>query len=174
MFDHFSTNPTDLTGLLSFAAATIACLIATRRSQLPDTRTWKLLALINCLFLIEIHFGFRYRITAFAATLLRAEGLYAYMHGRIQEIIIISVAAIALIFVTLFLFWRQVAGSATRVAAAITIALLALFGIETVSLHALDVVFYRPIGPVLMIAWLWVVAAAGICLAASRADGRLE
>jgi hypothetical protein len=157
-----------LIGLLSFAAATIACLIATRRSGLHDARTWKVLALMNGLFFIEIYIGLRYRITELAIKLLKLESLYAQLHGSIQEIIIISIAIIALFFVMLFLFWRPVAGGAARIAASITIAVLALFVIETVSLHALDAVFYRPIGPVLMLGWVWAIAAAGICLVATR------
>ena len=165
MLDRFS-NPTDLTGLLSFAAATIACLIAARRSTLRDARTWKVLALMNCLFFIEINIGLRYRITELANTLLKMQNMYAQLHGSFQKIIIILIATIALIFVMLFLLWRPLDGRAVRAAASITIAVLALFAIETVSLHALDAVFYRPIGPVLMLGWVWAIAAAGICLAA--------
>jgi hypothetical protein len=168
MFNRFITNPTELTGLLSFAAATIACLIAARRSGLRDARTWKVLALMNCLFLMEIYFGLRFRITEITITLLKTKGLYAQLHGSIQEITVISIVTIALVFVTLFLFWRQVAGGAARIAASITIAVLLLFAIETVSLHAVDSVFYRPIGPVLMLGWVWAIAAAGICLAATQ------
>ena len=168
MLDRINTNPTQLAGLLSFAAATIACLIATRRSGSRDATTWKLLALMNCLFLIEIFSGLRFHIHDLVKAILKAEGLYAQMHGWIQEIIDILVAIIALIFVTLFLFWRQVAGGAARVAVSMTIVVVALFAIETVSLHELRAVFYQPIGPVLVIGWLWAIAAAGICLAATQ------
>lgn len=172
MLDRFITNPTELAGLLSFAAATIACLIATRRSGSRDARTWKVLALMNCLFLMEIYFGLRFRIIELATKLLKTKGLYAQLHGSIQGIIIISIATIALVFVTLFLFWRRGAGGAARVAASIAIAVLALFAIETVSLHAVDAIFYRPIGPVLMLGWVWAIAAAGICAAALQRSQR--
>ena len=49
-----------------------------------------------------------------------------------------------------------------KVAASITVGLLALFAIETVSLHALDAVFFRTIGSVFAIGWLWAIAAAGM------------
>jgi hypothetical protein len=168
MFDRLSINPTQLTGLLAFAAATIACLIATWRSGSRDAPTWKLLALMNCLFLIEIFSGLRFHIHDLVKAILKAEGLYAQMHGEIQEIIDILVAIIALIFVTLFLFSRQVAGGAAWVAVSITIVVVALFAIETVSLRALRAVLYQPIGPVLMIGWLWAITAAGVCLAATQ------
>jgi hypothetical protein len=166
MLDRFGTNLTQLTGLLSFAATTIACLIASLRSGSRDAPTWRLLALINCLLLIEIISGLRYHIHNLVKAMLEAGGLYAQMHGWIQELINISIAIVALIFVTLFLFWRQAGGGAARVAVSMTIVVVALFAIETVSLHELRPVIYQPIGPVLMIGWLWAIAAAGICLAA--------
>jgi hypothetical protein len=168
IFDRFNTYPSDLVGLLAFSAALIACLIAAQRSETRGARTWNVLALINFLFDIEIYFGSRYRITELAKTLLKTEDLYAELHGSVQEVIIIAVAAIAFIIVTLFLFWRPIAGSAARVATSITIAVLALFVIETISLHELDAIFYRPIGPLLMLGWVWGIAATGICLAALK------
>lgn len=168
MFDPFSINATQFIGMLSFTMAAFSCLMAARRSELRETRIWKALGLMNGLFAIEIYIGLRHRINDTAHTLLRSEALYAKMHGRQQEIVVLLIAIFALTFVTLFLSWRQVAGGAARVAMSITIAVIALFAIETVSLHALDAVFYRLIGPVRMIAWLWATAAAGVSLAASR------
>jgi hypothetical protein len=167
MLERFNTNPTQLTGLLAFAAATIACLIAAQRSGSRDVPIWRLLAVVNCLLLIEIFSGFRFLIHDFADAVLIASGRYAQRKGT-QEGIIVVLAIIALIFMALFLFGRHAASRAVRAAASITIALLTLFAIETVSLHALDAVFYQPIGPVLMIGWLWATAAVGICLAATR------
>lgn len=165
ILSHLITNSTELTGLLSFGAATIACLIAARRSGSRDARMWKVLALMCCLFFIEVFLGLRYRIIGFAINHLKSEGIYAKWHGSNQEIIIASITTIALVFVTFLLFRSQIAGGAARITASIIIAVIALFAIETVSLHALDAVFYRPIGPVLTIGWIWALAAVGICLA---------
>jgi len=166
MLDRFGTNPTQLIGLLSFAAATIACLIAAWQSDLRDAPTWKLLALINCLFLIEILSGFRHRIHDLVDAFMEANGWYTQRRG-VQEFIDISLATIALIFMAFFLFRRHAAGRGARAAASITVGLLAVFAVEMVSLHAVDAVFYQPIGPVLLIGWLWAIGAAGICLAAT-------
>ncbi len=114
---------------------------------------------------MEIYFGLRFSITEFVRTLLKTEDLYGELHGSIQGIIVISILALG--FLSLFLLWRRVAGGAARVAASITIAVLFLFAIETVSLHSIDGIFYQPIGPVLMLGWVWAIAAAGICLAAT-------
>ncbi len=126
----------ELAGLLSFATATIACLIAAWHSGTRDKSTWKVLALINCLFLMEIYFGLRFSITELVRTLLKTEDLYGELHGSIPGIIVISI--LALVFLSLFLLWRRVRGGAARVAASITIAILFLFAIETVSLHSIN------------------------------------
>jgi predicted membrane-bound spermidine synthase len=166
MLDRFGTNPTQLLGVLSFAAATIACLSALRRSGSRDRRIWKVLALTNGMLLIETALGLRFRILELARASLKAEGLYNQMHGEVQGIVVVSIAAIALIFATLFLLRSQVAGGAVRVAACMTIANMAVFAVEMVSLHELYAVFYRPVGPVALIGWLWAITAAGISLAA--------
>ncbi|MEO7728428.1 MAG: hypothetical protein ABIS45_14330 [Burkholderiales bacterium] len=169
MLERLGTNATQLIGILSFATATIACLIAARRSEFRDARVWKWLALAQFILVIEILAGFRHRISDFARKVLTHEGLYTQAHGKWQETVIISTAMIAFIVLMIILFWRRGAGLAPRIATVFTIAVLALFAIETVSLHALDAVYYRPIGPVLMIAWLWAATAAGISVAASCA-----
>ena len=125
-----------------------------------------MLALMNCLFLAEIYFGVRFRINELANGLLQTEDFYDELHGSIQEILIISIGIIALVLVMWILFIRQVVQGATRVAASLVIVVLALFSIETVSLHVVDAVFYRTIGSVMMIGWAWACAATGICLAA--------
>lgn len=170
MIDRFITNPTQLTGVLAFAVATIACAIASRRTQGRDMRLWALLAAVNFLFFIEIFAGFRHRIHDFADGLLMARGLYDERRAP-QEMIVMSVGAIAFLFVLLPLLLRRFSTTA-RLAASVTIAVSALFAIEVVSLHAIDAVLYRWIGPVYLIGWMWAVAAIAICLAASQAASR--
>ena len=169
ILDRFVANSTQLTGLLAFAAAAIACWIASiacRHAGRRDARTWNVLALTNFLLFIEIYIGLRHRVTWIVVTLLKSDHLYTRWHGSIQERIIISIAAMALIFAAIILLRRQVSGCAARFATGIMIALVALFAIETVSLHAIDAVFYRRIGPIMTIGWIWAVASMAVCLTA--------
>jgi hypothetical protein len=117
------------------------------------------LALINCLFLMEILFGFRHRIHNLANSILLADGKYGD-RGPLQEILILSLAAIACALATLVLFRFRFATGGVRMAASVSVAVLALFAIEAISLHALDAVFYRRIGTVLLIGWIWAGACA--------------
>jgi len=167
MLERFNTNPTQLTGLLSFAVSTIACFIASRRSETGDVRAWRSLTLINGLFFFEILIGLRFYIHDRVNFILIAKGWYL-QRSWIQESIDISLAAIALVFVVLFMFLRRPAGNEARIAAGLTIALVALFAVETVSLHAIDSVLYQPIGPVLLIGWIWAIGSFGICLSAAQ------
>jgi hypothetical protein len=90
---------------------------------------------------------------------LIADGKYGN-RGPLQEILILSLAAIACVLATLVLFRFRFATRGVRVAASISVAVLALFAIEAISLHALDALFYRPIGTVLLIGWIWAGACA--------------
>jgi hypothetical protein len=170
MLDRFGINPTQLTGLLSFAASTLACVIAMRRSACRDSRAWRILGFINALFFFEVFIGSRHRVHDYVNAILMAEGEYGQRRGM-QESIIIGLATIALICVALLLFSHRLGGAAVRIAAGLTAGLVTLFAIETVSLHALDAIYYRPIGSVLLIGWLWALAAAGICWAALTVKG---
>jgi hypothetical protein len=165
MLTRVSINPTQLVGILSFVGATIVCLIASRRSTALDARVWSVLAFMNGLFAIEIFTGLRHYIHDLAVRHLMARGEYA-QRGMGQEIMVISLIIIALLVIAVFLFGRHAVGGKARLAASIWLVVLALFAIETVSLHEVDAVFYRSLGPILLIGWIWAVAAMGICLAA--------
>src|SRR4029079_18888082 len=94
LLSRFSAYPSDLVGLLSFAIAAIACFVAARRPAVRDARTWYFLALMNCLFVIEIYFGSRYRITELTKMVLAREQLYGKLHGWFQETIIFAVIVV--------------------------------------------------------------------------------
>src|SRR5580704_15542531 len=127
MFDRFITNPTQLTGALSVAAATISCLIAALRSMSPNARTWGLLAFINFFFLTEIFGGFRFKIHDSLEAISKANDTYD-QRGELQEPLDILLAIGAVVVISsIFLARRHAAGKGARVAASITTALVALF-----------------------------------------------
>jgi hypothetical protein len=167
MLDRFGINLTQLVGLLSFAGASIACFLAAHRSQSRSALTWSLLALVNAFFSIETIVGWRHSIHNFAIAILLSHSLYERRSG-FQLDIIVLLAILALLSMGSYVFWQRTVGKAARIAGSITIAVLALFAIETVSLHAVDAFIYMPVGPVVLIGWLWAVAAFAICVAARR------
>src|SRR5258708_4963551 len=128
MFDRLGTNPTQFVGTIAFAAAAIACGFAARHRSSRDGRAWMAFALINCLFLMEILIGFRHRIHNLADSILIADGKYGD-RGPLQEILILSFAAVACILTTLVLFRLRFATGCVRMAATLSVAVLALFAI---------------------------------------------
>lgn len=167
MLDRLGTNPTQLLGMLSFSLASLACLLASRRS--PDAGIWKVLAFANALFLLEVVIGLRFRALEWARALLRARGEFPSLHGTGQAFAIAALAAAAAAAMLAFMLVPGMARPAARVGVSLTIALFALFGIETISLHKIDGLLYLGIGPVLLVGWLWAALSATICLAALSA-----
>jgi hypothetical protein len=165
ILERLGTNPTQVAGALSFALTTLACLNTARGSTSREARAWKVLSFVQALFLLEVLVGFRFRVLEFARTALKQEGLYDRLHGRVQGMVVAAIATGALLLVTIFLFSRSMPGGAARLAASMTVVISALFAIEMISLHELDAVLYRPIGPLLMIGWVWIAGATVICFA---------
>jgi len=165
-------NPTQFTGVLAFAAAILACLFAASRSRKRDAHVWTCLAIIYFLLLIEVLLGLRYRIRDFANDFLMVRGLYNDDRRVPQEAADLLLGSLAAWLVTMPLFFWRIGDFFVRVAVSITIALLGLFAIETVSLHAIDAILYRPIGGVVTIGWMWAAAAIGVCLIAMQASRR--
>src|ERR1700738_2903609 len=166
MLDTLGTNPTQLIGILSFAAASIACFVSGRQSALPEARTWEILALINLLFLLEIFIGLRHRLHDLVVAILMADAKYN-QRSSVQEILVLLSAVIVLTFAATFFIWHKTSAGSANVAMGLTIAVSFLFVIETVSLHTVDAVLYRPIASVMIVGWIWAIATCGIVVAAS-------
>lgn len=158
------TNPTQLTGLLAFALATAACVIAARRG-VHAARWWRMAAL-QALCFLEVLFGFRHRAHDVVDALLQARGWYA-ARGPLQVgLLVVALGLAALTFVALIRLRRV--DTSVWIAAAATAAALWLFAIEMVSLHQVDAVMYIQLGPLLLIGACWAVCAAVVVWASLR------
>jgi hypothetical protein len=165
MLDTIGTNPTQLIGILAFGAASITCFLSSRRPGYPDVRAWKLLGFIHLLFTIEILVGFRHQVHNLVVSILIEYGDYN-QRSSVQEILILlSVLIFLTLIATIFVFFRPREWS-TIFAVSSTIVVIPLFAIETVSLHAVDAVLYRPIASVMIVGWIWAIAGCSIVLAA--------
>ena len=158
------TNPTQLTGLLAFALAALACAAAARRGA---GALWWRVAAWQAVCVAEVLFGFRHRAHDLVDTLLVANGLYGE-RGPLQVALLVAALALALLtFVALTRLRR--AGTELWLAATATAGALWLFAAESVSLHGVDAVMYLSLGPVLLIGWCWAACAAVVAGAAMRA-----
>lgn len=169
MIDVVSMNATQIAGCVAFAvsAAASGVVAARRRGGGP---VWWPLASANALLSIEVVAGWRFQVHELANASLRGHGWYAD-RGRLQF------GLIALAFVVIVAGAAALAGANRRERNAVgaligTAAALAVFVVETLSLHRVDTFMYAQAGPVLTIAWMWMAAAAVVTANAWRAARR--
>jgi hypothetical protein len=152
----WTTNPTQLAGLAAFAASTLACAWAFKRKR---RGVWAALAAAHALLWLDILLDTRHRLHDAVNAALRALGVYE-SRGVVQALLL---AALALLLVTV---WRRRRRAGAAVGA--TLLLLALVLVEAVSWHQSDRVLYSQAGPLLLVAWGWIVGAGVVVFAALR------
>jgi hypothetical protein len=152
----FETNPTQLAGLLAFAASTIACVWAARRRH---SGGWAALAAVHAALWLDILLNTRHRLHNLVNAGLRALGLYE-SRVWLQAALLFALAAVAV------LAWR--ARRRAGVAVGATLVLIALVLVEAISWHESDRVLYATVGPLLLIAYAWLACAAVVVWSALR------
>jgi hypothetical protein len=173
MPDRLGLNPTQIVGVLAFLGATLASSVAVARSRATEARGWVLLACLNGLFAVEAMAGFRHRIHDFAAHAATLEGAYA-TRATGQTVIIAAVAAGLIAGIGMILKSMASQTWPVRAAGVIAAALVGLFAVEGVSLHAIDALLWRPILQVRIVGWLWATGAlaTSLCAASTYGTGR--
>ena len=167
-------NDTQLVGLFCFGAA---CFSAWRTSgslltqSMQKATRWRWIASFQLAYLFEILLGTRHLAHDFVNTTLRAMGWYQD-RASIQILLLLGVSVCG--FVIGLVLWRWIRrhhlhSGAEKVALLFTAVALLLFLVETISLHAIDRVLYRQVGPVLLITYLWAIASLGVVFAARHA-----
>jgi hypothetical protein len=152
----FETNPTQLAGLLAFAASTLACIRAARRRH---SGGWAALAAVHAALWLDILLNTRHRLHDVVNAGLHALGLYE-SRVWLQAALLLALAAVAL------LVWR--ARRRAGVAVGATLVLIALVLVEAISWHESDRVLYTHLGPLLLIAYAWLACAAVVVWSALR------
>jgi hypothetical protein len=159
IFGAVSIDATQWVGMTGFAVAALLCARAARHGS-PN---WWILAGLNALLVVEIVAGWRYRIHDFANALLLNQGLYEAR--RPWQVAMILVAVVALLSAGLVV--RSRIQSAALASAALGLCFgISIFVMEAISLHAVDALLYHRLGPVLVLAFLWVAASTWISWAA--------
>lgn len=161
MIDALPIDPTQLTGLLAFGCAALACAFAGRVGR---ERRWWGLAGVSSVCMLEVALGLRHRAHDLVDSLLRAGGWYD-ARSPAQVLLLAIVALLAAASLGWLTSLRGTAAE-VRVGAAAGMTALWLFGIEAISLHAVDALMYARIGPVLAIGWSWAALALVIAAAA--------
>ena len=144
-------------GLSAFAAAAAAChRVALRRRG--AAALWGTLAALHAWWALEILLNLRYRFRAALIPLLQDHGWYAsrttWQAAAIVAALLVGTALAAWL-------WRRHRDDGAAVGAIAGTALaLMLLVVETISLHRIDAVMYAQVGPLVLLAWAWIGAAA--------------
>lgn len=152
-------------GALLFGAAALTCASAAQRAPHRERTPWRIVAMMQLAFAVEVVLGFRYGLLGGADALLQAHGWYASRRP-------VQAGLIALTLALTVLWGLRLLGQRERGGAALTLARvgnalgLALFAVETVSLHQVDAVLYARVGPLNRLACLWALVAVIVALAA--------
>lgn len=149
-------DATQWAGVLSFGLASAVCLVTA-------CRPWPLLAIVNGCYAAECVLGWRHGLHNAA---IAAMGEYYSGRTSIQMVLI----AIALGLGAIFILARRTdpAGRARTAAATATLVTALLFILETISLHDVDAVLYRPVAGLLIIGWLWLLLGGATIVGALR------
>ena len=152
----FQTNPTQVAGLLAFAASTAACVWAARRKH---SSGWAVLAAVHAVLWLDILLNTRHRVHDDVNAALRSLGLYD-SRVWLQAALLLALAAVAV------MAWR--ARRRAGVAVAATALLIALVLVEAISWHQSDRLLYTHLGPLLLIAYAWLACAGVVVFGALR------
>jgi hypothetical protein len=143
-------NATQLVGLVATAVVVVACLVARRR------RPWRILAALHAALFIDLLGNFRHHLHDLVDAGLIADGLYQQRSG--PQIVLLGLIAVSALALVVMLF--KLKRTTERIGILSSGALVLLFLVEIISLHRVDAMLYRPVGPIMTIALLW----AGLCL----------
>ena len=154
-------------GLSAFGAAALACL----RSSLGRARSaalWGALAALQAACALEILLNLRYRFRNAILPLMQERGWYAsrttWQGAAIIAALLVGTALVAWA-------WRRHRGDGAALGAIAGTALaLMLLAVETISLHRVDAVMYADAGPLVLLAWAWIGAAAIVIASALAAS----
>jgi hypothetical protein len=152
----WQTNPTQVAGLLAFAASAAACAWAWHRSR---RAAWGVLAAVHALLWLDILLNTRHRLHDAVNAALTTLGVYG-LRAPLQVALLLALAALAA------WAWRRRRGAG--LAGVATLALLALLLVEAISWHESDRLLYTHLGPLLLIAYGWIAGAAVVVWASLR------
>lgn len=148
-------NASQTAGLIAFVPAALATFGVFLREGCSARRkrsTWAVIATIYALLSVEMLVDERWRIKGAIDQWLKSSSLYADRRP-VQVASLILLAIIAALALGRLI---RAGNDRVRIARLATAALVAVFMVEAVSLHAVDAILFRQVGPVMLIALLWI------------------
>lgn len=160
-------NHTQLVGLTGFGTAALFCLRTAWR-QKHARNIWIVLSIGYLIMFAEVLAQIRYLILGVIVDTLKSLGVYEGRQTGQTVLIVVAVCVVAFLSLLILSRMRNLVFSA-RLALVAGIFVLALYLVETISLHAIDAILFKQIGPVLLIGWLWLACGWTSAVAAAVA-----
>jgi hypothetical protein len=155
-----------------FIAATMAMMASRSQLARDRRRVWFAISAVQMAFAIELVARTRLLVGAPFRSIFLADGLY--QERRLPQAIAIVVLA-ALFFAigswSLRSLWLRRHSGSVLIAAAASLCTIFIFLVEAVSLHQVDAVFDRSLGPFHLYGLLWIGSALVVSVAALIASG---
>lgn len=161
-------NPTQFAAVLAFGSAALLAWSASYAAPL-QRRRWVLIAAAHGLLAFEAVAMSRHAIGTAIVGMLKSAELYPDRRPA-QLVALLILTGLAML--TSWRFMRGAECRSTAVATASTLTLLFLFGVESVSLHAVDQVLYQRQGPLLLVGWLWLACGLTTAIGAGGSLSR--
>ena len=153
-------DPTQLAGIGAFGGAALACFCVRHRS-------WLVIGAINAGLALECVLNLRHRKHDIVLDIMGPH--YA---GRTSLQIGLIIAALLIVLVGAIVLLRQKRRVVPPAVLAATGLALALFSVETISLHVVDKFFYQTILGLLLIGWMWIALGLITAIGAFQAISR--
>lgn len=153
-------NATQLAGICAFILPTIFHILRKRQT---DSHLF-LLAIFYLLLAAEVIIGNRHLLSDALSSWLADTWLYSNRRGIVAVIIISGLALLAT--TTFYYITKLHTHLINRISLMIACLTVALFILETASLHQIDAILYMPMGPILLIGWLWLLLGSAASLTA--------
>ena len=161
-------DATQISGATTFAIVSAACWgAARRRPHQPCARIWTVLAVLLMVLAADVVWGGPHQVHNLVSQWLQQSGQYAQR----QTLQAALLGAGLLVFgLALWGTLQATKGCAqpVRWAALCALGLLGVFCVELISLHGIDAVMYRQLGPLKVVGWLWLLWALPVGWMARR------
>ncbi len=165
-------DATQFVGVAAFGAAAACCAWRGVRALAHGDRVvWRSLTVVHAILAIEVIVGVRYEARLAVDAWLETRRLYAGRDALQWALVAATIAALALGTAMLLRVPRRAA--ALRFALLGSAAAVAVFVVESVSMHRVDAILYAAAGPIRFVGWPWVGSAAVVCVGPWRDTRRL-
>jgi hypothetical protein len=160
---HEWLSPTRTAGLSAYTISALACAVRwanSRRNRVPG-RPFGLLAAVQLGLLLDMAFDWRWKVHDFWMREAMATGVYD--QRQFPQALALGLLILGALLACAAMVYRY--RSRVGVALALCGALLSvgLWCCESISLHAVDRVFYHSVGTLMTVSLFWIALAAVTC-----------